>query len=268
MSERAAESLVRRVERLERENRRLKRGLLAAAVVLGAGLVLAPSAPKKKEPPPKPVKASEVQIVDGQGATRIALKVEANGDPVIALSGAKGSGIRLALGGEKPAIALSDDLRERAVLAIAKDGASLDLEDAEAKRTVRLQAGAALGLLVDDGKSPGAGAALIVGDGEPSLTLSSPDEAGAASVALSVSPETGPLVAATGGLAAAKLGVSREGDPSVTISDATGRDRAVLGVTKLEVEKRKRSKTVEKQKTEPSSLCLFDADETVVWKAP
>jgi len=270
MSEPAAESLVRRVERLERENRRMKRLALAAAVVVGAGLVLAPSAPKKepKKEVLKVLRGKEVQVADENGVTRISLKLEANGDPVVALAGADGSGIRLALGGGRPELTLSEKTRGRAILAIDKDGASLDLDGPEAQRTVRLQAGAALGLLVDDGRSPGAGAALVVGDGEPSLTLSAPDESAAASVTLQVSAETGPLVAVTGGLAGAKLGVSREGDPAVIISDTTGRDRAVLGVTKLEVEKKRRNKAVEKQKTEPSSLCLFDADETVVWKAP
>lgn len=266
MSRPMAESLVARVERLERENRRSKRLLLGAAVIAVAGLVLAPGAPKKE--PPKVLKTREVQIVDDQGTVRMALKIEANGAPVLSLAGTKGSGMRLALVEDRPVLELSDETRVRATLGIDKDGAGLDLQDSEAKRTVRLQAGAALGLLVDDGKSPGAGAALVVGDGEPSLTLSAPDDVGPAAVSLQVSPETGPLVAASRGLAAARLDVSRDADPSVTVSDAKGRDRAVLGVTKLEVEKKKRGKQIEKQRTEPSSLVLFDPEETVIWRAP
>jgi hypothetical protein len=266
MSEPTAESLVARVERLEHENRRLKRIALAAAVLASAGLVLAPSAPKKE--PPKVLKAREVQVVDDQGVARISMKIEANGDPALSITGTQGSGVRLALAQDRPVLSLSDENRVRATLEIGKDEAALDLDDAEGRRTARLEAGNSAGLVVGDAKSAGAEASLILGEKGPSLALSSPGDAGDASITLQAAPDSGPLVAASKGLAAARLEVSRDGDPSVTISDAEGRDRAVLGVTKLEVERKKRGKAIEKKRTDPSSLVLFDPDETVVWKAP
>ncbi len=266
MSARVDESIVTRVERLERENRRLKRGLIFAAVVAAAALALAPSAPKKK--PPETVKAREVQIVDDQGNARISMRLEANGDPVLALIGTKGSGARLALADDRPALTLSDETRVRASLEIAKDGAGLDLEDAEGKRSASVQAGGTLGFLLEDtsrGRSEGG---LLIADMGPALALSSPDEEGVAEVMLQASRGSEPLISASRGLAAARLDVSRDGGPSVTLSDASGHDRAVLGVTTLEVERKRRGKGVEKQRTDPSSLVLFDGDETVIWRAP
>jgi hypothetical protein len=266
MSTTTSDSLVARVERLERENRRLKRIALAAGVLAAAGLLLAPGAPKKE--PSKVLKAREVQVVDDQGVARITMKVEASGDPVLSIAGTKGSGVRLALDRDRPVLSLSDETRVRAVLEVGKDAAALDFDDPEGRRTARLEAGATTGLLLGDAKSAGAEASLTLGDKGPSVSLSSPGDAGDASVTLLASPAFGPLIVASKGLAAARLDVSSQDEPSVTVSDSEGRDRAVLGVTKLEVEKRKRGKTVEKQKTDPSSLVLFDRDETVVWKAP
>jgi hypothetical protein len=266
MSETTSESLVARVERLERENRRLKRITLAAGVLAAAGLLLAPSAPKKE--PPKVLKAREVQVVDDQGVARITMKIEANGDPALSITGTKGSGLRMGLAQGRPSLSLSDETRVRAVLEVGKDAAALDFDDADGRRTARLEAGANTGLLLGDAKSVGAEASLTLGEKGPSVSLSSPGDVGDASVTLLASPTFGPLIAASKGLAAARLNVSYQGEPSVTVSDSEGRDRAVLGVTKLEIERKKRGKVVEKQKTDPSSLVLFDREETVVWKAP
>ncbi|MBZ5640323.1 MAG: hypothetical protein LAO51_16400 [Acidobacteriia bacterium] len=266
MSESTHGSLVARVERLERENRRLKRVALSAAVLAVAGLLLAPSAPKKEAV--KVLKAREIQVVDDVGATRITMKVEANGDPALSIKGPTDGAIQLALVQGRPVLSLSDESRVRANLEIGKDGTILDLGDAEGRRVARLVAGGAAGLVVDDSKSAGTEASLLLSDKGPALSLSSPGDRGDASVTLLASPDSGPLVAASKGLAAARLDVSRGGDPSMTISDAEGRDRAVLGVTKLEVETKRKGKAVEKQRTDPASLVLFDARETVVWKAP
>ena len=209
MSTRVDESIAVRVERLERENRRLKRVLLVAAVVAAAGLMLAPSAPKKK--PLETVKAREVQIVDDQGNARISMKLEANGDPVLALIGAKGSGARLALIGDRPVLALSDETRVRASLQITKDGAGLDLEDAEGKRGASMQAGGTLGFLLEDTGTGRAEGGLVIGAIGPAVVLSTPDDAGVTEVLLQASRGTEPLITASRGLAAAKLDVSREG---------------------------------------------------------
>ncbi len=266
MSTMVEKSIVVRVERLERENRRLKRVLLLAAVVVAAGLMLAPSAPKKK--PLETVKSREVQILDDQGNVRVSMKLDASGDPVLELTGAKGGGARLAVAGERTALSLSDEKRVRASLEITKDDAMLDLEDAEGKRTASVQAGGILGCLLEDTRTGRDEAGLVIGDTGPVVALSAPDAAGAAEVTLAVSQGSEPLIAVSRGKAAARLDVTSAGDPSVTLTDADGHDRAVLGVTKLEVERKKRGKNIEKQRTDPSSLVLFDGDETVIWRAP
>ncbi len=266
MSARTDDSILVRVERLERENRRLKRVLLVAAVVAVAGLMLAPSAPKKK--PPETVKAREVQIVDDQGNARISMRLEPNGDPVLALMGAKGTGARLAVLEDRPVLALSDETRVRASLEITSDGAGLDLDDAGGKRSASVQAGGTLGFLLEDTSLGRAEGGLVIGDMGPAIALSSPDESGVAEVVMQASRGNEPLIAASRGMASARLDVSRDGDPSVTLCDAAGHDRAVLGVTKLEVEKKRRGKSLEKERTAASSLVLFDSDETVIWRAP
>ncbi len=265
MSEPTGGDLLERLERIERANRRLKRVVVSAVVLVAAVLLLAPAAPKTA---PKVLKAREVQVVDEQGVARITLTVEMSGEPRLTLSGPRTSAVQLALMKDQPVLSVRDDNRVRASLEVADAGTVLVLEDAEGKRAARLRAARDLGLFVSDVKSGRRGASLSLGDEGPSVSLSSPDEAGSPTIGLQVSPTFGPLLALTKGLAAASANVSLDGDPSITLADAQGHDRAVLGVTKLEVERRRRGKAVEKQRTEPSSLVLFNPDQTVVWKAP
>jgi hypothetical protein len=267
MTEHATPDLVARVERLERENRRLKRLATAATILLAAGLLLAPAAPKTV---PKLLKAREVQVVDDEGAPRITLALAASGDPELRIAGSKGSGIRLGLAQDHPALSLRDENRERASIEVGESATALGLEDADGKRAARLEAGTALGVFVDDSRSGRREVSLGVSDEGASLSLSAPDEADMPTVSLQLSPVSGPGLALTSGLAGTTLNVSREGEPSVTLTDTQGRDRAVLGVTRLEIEtrSRKKGKPIEKRKTDVSSVVLFDSDETVIWKTP
>ncbi len=267
MDERAADSLVARVNRLERENRRLKRIVLSAGVLLAAGVLLGPAPPKGA---PKILKAREFQVVDDDGATRVALRLEASGEPRMTFSGAGGSEVLLGLSEKRLVLTLKDAGQVRASLEAGPEGTQLRLESQDGKRAAKLRAGGDLGLFVNQVGSGRHGASLAIGDSGPALSLSSPDEAGAPILGLQISPALGPILAVTRGSAGVALNVSRDDDPSVTLTDSQGRDRAVLGVTKLQVEKRRwdRDKSVQKQKTEPSSLVLFAADQTVVWKSP
>lgn len=59
------------------------------------------------------------------------------------------------------------------------------------------------------------------------------------------------------------LDVQKDGSPSLTLSDSTGRARAVLGEVELVTER-----TGKTDKLPPSSLVLFDKDGKVIWRAP
>lgn len=264
MSETAEGGLVARVERLERQNRRLRRALVSVAVLTAAGLLMAP-APRT---PPKPVRTSELQIVDDQGVARISMRVAANGDPKLLVTAAAGDAIELGMNEGHPELSLRALDRAKAVLGIEKDGPALDLASADGSRTAKVRAGGSLGLFVGDTTGGRRAASVTLGDTGPSVSLVSPDESGSPAIALQLSSPFGPLLAVTKGLASASLNVSPDQDPSVTITDGKGRDRAVLGVTRLSAESRRRGKSVERRTTDPSSLVLFAPDQTVVWKAP
>ncbi len=60
----------------------------------------------------------------------------------------------------------------------------------------------------------------------------------------------------------AHLKLDKDGGPRLTLGDGK-HDRAVLGVTNLEV-----TKTGATQQTAPSSLVLFDKEGKVIWQAP
>jgi hypothetical protein len=57
--------------------------------------------------------------------------------------------------------------------------------------------------------------------------------------------------------------VSPKGEPSLTLSDAQGRDRAVLGTVDLQ-----NAATGSTEHRSPSSLVLFGEDGKVVWSSP
>lgn len=113
-------TLQRRVDALERENRRWKRVALFVAAVLGAAAVVGMSAP-----PTKTLDLEILRIVDGKGKARAVLGV----------------------GDEGPSLALFDEKgRLRANLGVAKEGPSLDLLDtAESPRAQ---------LMVDEKQDP------------------------------------------------------------------------------------------------------------------
>ncbi|MFQ5843981.1 MAG: hypothetical protein ACE5JG_03240 [Planctomycetota bacterium] len=62
----ALESLVERVRRLELQNRRLRRGVLAGLVALGAVLLMGQGAPKDTE-----LVGTRLVLKDGEGTTRV-----------------------------------------------------------------------------------------------------------------------------------------------------------------------------------------------------
>ena len=99
-----AETLERRIEKVERENRRLKIAALTALLGLGGAFSLGAAAS-----PPQKLEAETIVLRDAQGKSRIILSVDEEG-PGIALLDAQG--------------------KVRANLGLAKEGPALDLLDA------------------------------------------------------------------------------------------------------------------------------------------
>lgn len=116
--------LVARIEKLERDNRRLKRLGVAALVLVGAlGLVAA------TRPEPGVIKAHAFEVIDGQGRARIKLAATESGEEIwmknvdgvvtSRLSGdAKGTSLVLDGSGSKAGSAMIDASRDGASLSI------------------------------------------------------------------------------------------------------------------------------------------------------
>jgi hypothetical protein len=129
-----------RLEKLERQNRRMKLAGLGAMVIAGA-FVLMGQASGPRTPPE--VRAKSFVLVDANGETRARLYMSASGKgPELDLLDAKGNE-RLTLDG--PGLTLYDvNGKLRAVLAAGSNGTALQLDDANGK--VR----AHLGVLSDE----------------------------------------------------------------------------------------------------------------------
>ena len=73
------QTIMARVERLERQNRRMKLVVVSMVVVVGAGLLMGQASPTKKVP--KVITAEKFRVVDKDGNLRIGLGVEPDGSP-------------------------------------------------------------------------------------------------------------------------------------------------------------------------------------------
>jgi len=133
MGDATLQNLAARLSRLERQNRWLKIGGLAALAAVGGLLLIGATAP------PKVVEAQQFVLRDENGATAATLTAMQDG-PKLILYGA----------GEKICAALS----------VTKDGANLQLADAQGDRR------ALLGVAAD-----GPGLVLLDPDDKPRVTL-------------------------------------------------------------------------------------------------
>jgi hypothetical protein len=145
-----------RLEKLERQNRRMKLAGLGAVVIAGA-FVLMGQASGPRTPPE--VRAKSFVLVDANGETRARLYMSASGKgPELDLLDAKGNP-RVVLGAnsEGPWLALYDaNGKPRAWLIVTSDGPRLDLTSADGKSSAGLVAssdGPGLDLNGADGKS-------------------------------------------------------------------------------------------------------------------
>lgn len=101
--------LLNRLEKLERDNRRLKRSVLVALVIVGLTGTIAAS-----RPTPKAIRAHEFDVVDNSGNVRATMNFIPSGESGVAVYDAKG--------------------HPRAVMAVAPSGSpSLALSDSEGR---------------------------------------------------------------------------------------------------------------------------------------
>lgn len=123
------QSIAQRLERVESENRRLKRLCLAAIVIVGAVLFMA------QAPSHRTVEAQSFVLKDAAGRARAELSLAANDIPTLTMRDAKGEP-RVTLGaGDNPFLTMSNpDSSERIQLFVAPDVYGLTLSNAQVNR--------------------------------------------------------------------------------------------------------------------------------------
>ena len=144
--------LARRLERLERDNRRLK-GFALSVLVLATALFGIYAA----QPVPEKITAHEFDVVDSTGKIRMKMFVHSSGEPAIRLLDAQGKA-RVAMGvlpSGEPGIALSDAQgKAGAMMEIDSSGEpNIHVFDAQHKERVKIN---------------------VNSSGEPSIELSDP----------------------------------------------------------------------------------------------
>lgn len=125
------QSIMLRLDRVERENRRLKRLSLAVMVVVAAILLMA-QAPSHKT---RTVEADRFVLIDASGQVRADLAMAADNTPALTLLNEKGSPLVSLRGADSPSLTLSNaDSKEILKLLVSPDVNSLALYDGQTAR--------------------------------------------------------------------------------------------------------------------------------------
>jgi hypothetical protein len=242
MVDRGMEALAARVGRLERENRRLRRGGAAALLGLAGALVMG-QGPRGDSP--KTVEAERFLLRDAGGKARAELALRADGSPHLEFrDGAGNPRAGLGLQGEAAFLSLTDAKgRGGTILRVQPNGRpNITLTDANGTRraVLFLSDDGTPTLAFSDGQRRSRVVLNVLGNGFTSLSLS--DAFGRLRAALDLEPD---------------------GSPSLILYDENRRSRAILGQTELEG---RNPAALEKRRA--SSLVLLDENGTVIWRAP
>ena len=242
MVDRGVEALAARVDRLERENRRLRRGGAAALLGLAAALVMG-QAPRGGNA--RTVEAERFLLRDASGKARAELAIQPDGSPYLEFrDGAGNARAGLGLQGETAHLGLTDKKGKGGTILRAQPNGrpNITLTDEHgARRAVLfLSDGGTPTLAFSDGQRRSRVVLNMLGNGYTSLSFS--DAAGRLRAALDLEPN---------------------GSPSLILYDENRRSRAILGQTELESQK-----TTALEKRRASSLLLLDENGTVIWRAP
>ena len=122
MSEPTIETLARRLDKVERENRWLKQAGVVALVVIGAVVLMGQATPSKVA---KVIEAEKFVVRDKSGKVRAELSMSADGSPQLILRSSEGkSGAVLAVGTDgSPSLVLYDrNDKPRIGLSVSADG--------------------------------------------------------------------------------------------------------------------------------------------------
>lgn len=234
------EDVLVRLARLERENRRWKKGaVLAASCALAFLLAAAGPAARKRV-----VEVTELRLIDPTGALRGSLSADKTGAQLLLKDGTGKNRARLRVADDgAPRLELLDRMeRVRLGAALDKDGAAVaHLDDEAGHARVRLATAA-------DGS-----AASELADGAKTR----------ASISVGADGTAGLAVFDADGSARARTGVTGDGSPAVKLIDGDGTLRASLGTIAL-----KEAGSGAAERTQPGSLVLFDKKGAVVFKQP
>jgi hypothetical protein len=252
------QAIVQRIEKLEAENRRLKRAVLGVALLAAAVLAMGQARPSRI------LEADAFVLRDAAGRTRAQLWLEASRKmPVLAFYRENGQVAASLAGGEEPSLTLmragSDEL---VYLSVAKNDWGLTLADKKNRA----------GLAVVNSKP-----SLVLNDesGQPQISLrtdalgsrlelyDSPKPEAEPQLSLWASKIIGPHLWLNDGEGKERVSLRvSEGEPSIAVSDAEGFETKI-GTTNLAT-----PQTGETHRTSAASLVLFDKDNKILWRAP
>lgn len=251
--------IISRLEKLENENRRLKK--IGAALSVLAAVILAMG----QAPSSRTIEAEKFVLKDATRNARAVLGMFL-GEPTLTLSDAKGQQQVLLEGGDHPVISLSRTGGKEQVTLMATEelyGLAVYGEPKGAINGTRVGLGVwkgVPGLTLYDG-SGNERAAIQTEESGPSLKLTDSD--GKAGFNVWIAPRAGPdlsMYDASGQLRVDL--VAPNGGPSLKLEDENGYS-AIFGSTDLVT-----PRTGRKEMTSAASLTLFGKDKKVLWSAP
>lgn len=229
--------IARRLEKLERDNRRLK-GFAFATIILAAAL----GAIYATHPVPQVIRAHAFEVIDNSGKVRAKMAVPRSGGAVVGILDAQGH--PLALLGES-AVGLADAQgHSRATMTVNQSGVSgVSLSDAEGHPRAQMEVDAS---------------------GGPDITLYGPHLAATAWIAVDPIGGTTISLNAAHGDGHASIAVSPSGAPTIALRDARGYSMD-LGSTSAVA-----PATGEAQQTSAASIVMFGNGKGhhVIWQAP
>jgi hypothetical protein len=247
------ETLSKRIERLERENRRLRQA--AFAVLLGIASVFLMGQGKAAKVGAlnvaKALEAGKFILKDGRGQKRAELGLFADRPALVFYQGAEQASLSLGAEPDGAGLTLYDgDTRKAAALGVTENGPVLTLYSAGVKRlNVSVTGlGPAVGLL---GRNSEAKAALgLTADDDPFLHLFGTAERGGAQL-VAASDRTVLRFFDASDKARAVMGIlEKESAPGLVLNDGSGVARAILMLT-----------------SEGPGIDFFDKNKTRIWSA-
>jgi len=269
MSEPTMQTVMERLDRLERELRWWKR--LGGASAVGLALIIVLGATGAGVP--DEIRARRFVVVASDGRSLGRLGTSPDGSPELVLYDSKGieRAILVLSQGAEPMLHLRNEDNTLGAT-IRVDHITLETKSAHGLGTSASMTSDALGspgirLSKPDGDATlsfvlgGPSLALTsASSGNPGIRLSKPDGDATLSFVLG-----GPHLALShGSKQRAVVGLDLDGSPEIALSDEAGKQRAILGRTSLE----ETPTGMMSMRRPESSLVLFDKDGKVIWQAP